>query len=128
MTSANDITNPDGWFPGCERELDPQIREALASRYNPELPPLTSLTPQEIRAAMPDALPAVMVPIGSSRDLTTPGPAGSIPMRIYLPEVLNSREAIVFFHGGGFVFGSINTHENIARLLCRSTGRPVISS
>ncbi|HEV3309375.1 MAG TPA: alpha/beta hydrolase [Chloroflexota bacterium] len=115
-------------FPGSDKPLDPQIREVLAARFNPDAPPLTSLTPEQVRASMPPGLPEVLAPIGSTRDLEAPGPAGPVSLRLYRPEAIVNRDAIIFFHGGGFVFGSIDTHENIARLLANSTGRPVISA
>jgi acetyl esterase len=115
-------------FPGSGKSLDPQIRQVLADRFDPDAPPLTSLTPEQIRASIPPGLPAVLAPIGCTRDFVAPGPAEPIPLRLYRPESIANREAVVFFHGGGFVFGSIDTHENVARLLATASGRIVISA
>lgn len=51
----------------------------------------------------------------------------NIPIRIYQNKHSNDHGIILFFHGGGFTLGSINTHDSIARLLCRYTNRSVIS-
>ena len=62
--------------------------------------------------------------VGSVRDLTIPGPDGAIPARLYLPES-PAREAhpgplplLVYFHGGGRVLGSIESHDLVCRALC----------
>lgn len=62
------------------------------------------------------------------RDLAIPGPAGTIPARLF--DARASREpgpAVVFFHGGGFVIGDIDTHAGIAAEMARTLDLPVIS-
>src|SRR5207302_1575562 len=51
-------------------------------------------------------------------DRTWPGPGGSLPLRLYVPAgVPAPGPALVYFHGGGFVLGSLDTHEGACRLL-----------
>jgi acetyl esterase len=51
-------------------------------------------------------------------DRKIPGPAGPIPVRIYVPRgVANPAGALVFFHGGGFVLGSLDSHDPPCRVL-----------
>lgn len=60
------------------------------------------------------------VQVGAVEDFTILGPAGSIPVRLYKPE--NSSEPVpvlVFFHGGGFIRGSINSHDGLCRRLVK---------
>ena len=55
-------------------------------------------------------------------DLTIPGPAGPLPARRYDPPGAGLGDgplpALVFFHGGGFVFGDLDTHDELCRMLC----------
>jgi acetyl esterase len=71
--------------------------------------------------------PATLAPVRTVEDATIPGPAGEIPIRIYRPDLDGPVPTMVFFHGGGFVIGSIDTHDDHARLLCRDVGIVVVS-
>lgn len=57
------------------------------------------------------------VPVGSVEDRTIPGPAGDLAVRIYRPAADGPRPTVVFFHGGGFVIGSLDSHDGVARRL-----------
>ena len=62
------------------------------------------------------------------RDLTIPGPAGDIPARLF--DVRERREpgpAVVFFHGGGFVIGDLDTHAGFTAEAARALDLPVIA-
>jgi acetyl esterase len=62
--------------------------------------------------------------VGSVEDVT----GGPVPLRIYRPEGEPATEVpVVFFHGGGFAIGSIETHDVQVRNLCRATGAVVVS-
>ena len=56
------------------------------------------------------------------------GRGGGIPVRGYYPEAQGTLDAIVYYHGGGWVIGSIDTHDAYCRELAASTGRAVFSS
>ncbi|MDT5363484.1 MAG: acetyl esterase [Mycobacterium sp.] len=74
-------------------------------------------------AAMVDADVAVGV-----TDTSLPGPAGAIRARHYVPvNTVGSEPLLVFFHGGGFVIGDIDTHDGLCRLICRDAGVHVLS-
>jgi acetyl esterase len=68
------------------------------------------------------------VPVGKT-DGELPGPSGALPYRIYRPQQPAARPlpALVFFHGGGCVFGDIDTHDGLCRMLCAESGCAVIS-
>ena len=54
------------------------------------------------------------------RDLSIPGPAGPLTVRHYSPVNTRGTEPVlVFFHGGGFVVGDLETHDGLCRLMCR---------
>ena len=67
------------------------------------------------------------VPVATVEDRTIPGPAGEIPARIYTPGAPAPRPVIAFFHGGGFVFCSLDTHDGTCRRLANATGAVVVS-
>ncbi|GAB3142367.1 alpha/beta hydrolase [Amycolatopsis stemonae] len=63
-----------------------------------------------------------------TRDSSWPGPGGPLPLRLYEPAGLPSPgPAIVYFHGGGIVLGSLDTHEGACRLLAEEAGVRVLS-
>jgi acetyl esterase len=59
-------------------------------------------------------------------DAAVEGPAGSIPVRVYHPGNDRPLPALVYIHGGGWVVGSIDTHDKIMRLLAIRSGAAVI--
>lgn len=58
--------------------------------------------------------------------VTIPGPAGTIPARHYRPAEQGA-PLLVFYHGGGFVFGDLETHDSACRLICRDAGVHVLA-
>jgi acetyl esterase len=112
--------------------LDPQIAEILQLMQQLGAPTLASGTPEQARAGMRLMTvdmrdPATLAPVRSVSDSTIAGPAGDIPVRVFRPEADGSVPTIVFFHGGGFVIGDLDTHEDQTRLLCRDVGAVVVS-
>jgi acetyl esterase len=65
--------------------------------------------------------------VASVEDRMVPGPAGDIRVRIYTPDAPAPRPVIAFFHGGGFVICSVETHDGLARRLANVTGAVVVS-
>lgn len=65
--------------------------------------------------------------VRSVEPATVPGPGGPIPVRIYRPEAEGTLAATICFHGGGFVFGNLDTYEPPARRWCAGAGQVVIS-
>jgi acetyl esterase/lipase len=65
----------------------------------------------------------------ATEDLVLPGPAGALPARWYLPNQAppDLNAGIVYFHGGGLIAGSIDTHDRIARSLAHATGCRLMS-
>jgi acetyl esterase len=58
---------------------------------------------------------------------TIPGAGGDIGVRIYRPDAEAGRPMLVYFHGGGWVVGSLESHDGVARFLCRLAKCVVIS-
>ena len=65
--------------------------------------------------------------VATVEDRVIPGPAGDLPVRIYTPDAPAPRPVIAFFHGGGFVICSVDTHDGLARRLANATGAVVVS-
>jgi acetyl esterase len=58
---------------------------------------------------------------------TVPGPGGAIPVRIYIPQAPQPLPALVYFHGGGWVRGSLQTHDVLCRMLANAAACAVVS-
>lgn len=94
------------------KEFNAKLEQMLAA-----VPPLTSMTPVELRAAIAErggfAGPIVRVDWGEDRAIA--GPAGEIPLRVFVPEVV--RGVYLHLHGGGFCLGSqANQDPRLARI------------
>jgi len=64
-----------------------------------------------------------------TRDVNIAGPAGAIPVRVYSPKECAPTMApgLVFFHGGGWISGNLDTHDGVCRLLALDSGVRVIA-
>ena len=67
------------------------------------------------------------IPVGSVRDITIPVDGATIGARVYTPEGDGPHPIVMFFHGGGWVICSLDTHDNIARTICRDADALVVS-
>lgn len=67
------------------------------------------------------------VSLDAIRELTIAGPGGPLRARHYVPKVSGPRPLLVFFHGGGFVVGDLDTHDEPCQLLCHHAGVHVLS-
>ena len=72
-------------------------------------------------------MPRVDDGLAAIEDTTVPGPAGDLPVRIYRPQGAGPLPVIVYFHGGGWVVGSIETHDATTSALAARSGCAVIS-
>ena len=60
-------------------------------------------------------------------DLTIPGPDSTLRARHYRPGVPEAAPLLLFFHGGGFVVGGIESHDGLCRMICRDAAIHVLS-
>jgi acetyl esterase len=106
--------------------LHPQIAEILATLPPP---PDGPLDPVAMRAGDEARVPplAERLPLHNVEDATVPSDAGDVPVRIYTPTETPTHGVIVYFHGGAFFLGSLNTHDHVARSLARETGCTVVA-
>lgn len=114
--------------PQIAAKLDPQIAAMLANA--PEFPAAGSIPAQALRKAVRDssvAIPGPDVAIGAVEDRTINGPGGDLPVRIYTPVGTGPFPIVVYFHGGGWVVGDLDTQDMIARGLCAGSDSIVVS-
>ncbi|MFJ9693128.1 alpha/beta hydrolase [Kitasatospora sp. NPDC101183] len=116
---------------GTRGAVDPPIAAILE-----QINAITGLSvreadPEELRAAdrqLREASPAPpRIEVGSVRDAVVPGPAGDIPVRVYRPEAEGPVPTVVFFHGGGWVTGDLDSHDLVTRRICRDVGAVVVA-
>jgi acetyl esterase len=107
--------------------LDPQLA-GLLDLVNAAEKKMHEGTPAEARAAFRtltvDFLkPEDVVPVGSVEDLTVAGR----PARLYRPAGAGETPTLVFFHGGGFVIGDLDTHDQTCRRICAGAETTVLA-
>ncbi|MCM1972439.1 MULTISPECIES: alpha/beta hydrolase [Streptomyces] len=106
--------------------LHPEIAKVLAGL---PAPPPGPLEPAAMRAAEEADVPPAeeRLPLHTVEDLTADTDAGDVPVRVYTPTDAEQHGLLVYFHGGAFFLGSLETHDHIARALAKETGLKVVS-
>ncbi len=106
----------------------PQAQQLLDLIAESGAPPLTEMTPEEARQ-----VPAILMELVGSgpdvalvRDIDIPGPAGVIPARLYEP-VPDPLGTVVYYHGGGWVIGSLDDWDAVCRALAVASGLRLVS-
>ncbi len=108
--------------------IDPSFLPfATDRRFQTRRPP-ADLSLDRMRAAADAAMiEATPPPVFAAEDRNLSVSAGTLAFRIYRPHPGERLPFVVFAHGGGFVWGSIDTHDGLCRRLCRETGAAVVS-
>jgi acetyl esterase len=106
--------------------IDPEVRaigEAIGAGFD-----ITQVDLPTTRQTIDEAARLGPRPeIADVQDRLIPGPAGEIPVRIYTPDAPAPRPVLVYFHGGGWVFCSIETHDAVCRSIANGVGCSVVS-
>ncbi|MBO0775068.1 MAG: alpha/beta hydrolase, partial [Actinobacteria bacterium] len=97
-----------------------------------DAPPMHAGTPETARTGFRQLTvgtrtPEQAVPVGSVEDRDIAGADGPLPARVYRPEGAGPFPIVAFFHGGGWVIGDLDTHDNLARHICRAASAIVVS-
>jgi acetyl esterase len=108
--------------------VDPAIQATLDAVGGPDAPDLSDMTVEEARAtiAMLAALDGEPEEVASVEDRTIPGPAGEIPVRLYR-SAEPSGAILIWYHGGGWAIGDLETADPTVRKLANRTGALVVS-
>lgn len=84
-------------------------------------------TPEELREGMAASRVPSPVELPSVEDRTVPGPGGDIPVRVYRPVLDTVLPVTVFFHGGGWVVGDLESHDHLCRVIADKAGCVVVA-
>jgi len=109
--------------------LDPQIRALRDQRERDGVPPLYTMSLADARAADLASIRAgggEPEPVYEVASMKIPGPAGELPLRLYRPARERPLPALLYFFGGGWVLGTIDTADGVARSLANSSGALVV--
>jgi acetyl esterase len=93
------------------------------------MPPLGSASVPETRQGF-DGIAAFGGPppeIARVEDRRIPGPAGDVSVRIYTPKASGPLPLVAYYHGGGWVIGTLDTHDAACRHLAKRAGAVVVS-
>ena len=104
--------------------------QKLMRAMNDAFPDLSTMSAEEARAVLVGRRPPVvnLDDVATAEDLLIPGQDGDVPVRVYRPHGgSESRPAVVFAHGGGFVLCDLDSHDSFCRAMSRHTETVVVS-
>jgi acetyl esterase len=112
--------------------LDPQAKALLDFIGITSQPGVETLSTQEARgrfASLAEMRKQMGAPefVHSVEDVKIPGPGGEIPIRIYTPDVTKPAPALIYYHGGGWVLGDLESHDHVCRAIANQVGCVVAS-
>lgn len=111
------------------RTLDPEM-QFLLKLQRLEGPPVESLAISKGRRQILSSskLTGGKQPIGAITDRSIDGPGGPLPLRFYTPRGLKGpAPALVYFHGGGWIYGDLDTHDAFCRVLAEEAQVRIVS-
>ena len=109
--------------------VTPEVRSILDFIEAAGGPPPDDPSPEEMRESYTALNALASRPeVVSVTDRVVPGPAGDVPVRVYVPtDGPGPRPVLVYFHGGGWVIGDLETHDGTVRAVATGSGVTVVS-
>jgi acetyl esterase len=109
--------------------LDPQARMILDQMAEAHNPPLNEQSVSEARqgATAMASMQGPLEPVAGVEDRALAGPGGDLPVRIYVPSGNGPFPVVMYFHGGGWVIGDIESSDGLCRSLANASGCIVVS-
>ncbi|WP_439888364.1 alpha/beta hydrolase [Pseudomonas sp. MBLB4123] len=108
--------------------LDKQIAAVLSQFSGQPQPDFSRLDAASYRQVVDHMMPPLPgAEMAEVRALRVAGAAGPLEARLYRPSAESNLPLLVFFHGGGFAFGTLDTHDNLCRSLAALTDAAVVS-
>ena len=109
--------------------LDPQAQALDDAMAKLNLKPIEDSTPEEARESMRSRTAALgpFADVAAVTEHRVPVAGGEIALRLYSPGGAGPHPALVFYHGGGWVIGDLDTHDGVCRSLTNAAGCMVAS-
>src|SRR5688572_19104268 len=113
--------------------LHPDARAFIDLLIERKVPPTHTLTPADARRFYRERRTVTQPQPGEVaevRELSAPGPRGAIPLRYYRPLGSDAKAVLpvlVYYHGGGWTIGDLDTHDTLCRELCNLSGCAVVA-
>lgn len=110
-------------------QIHPQMAAVLEQFKDASPVDFVNTPVSDIRELMDHmAFPSADLPMHEVRELSAPGGDGqAMKLRLYRPSTEQAAPVMVYFHGGGWCIGTLETHDNLCRHLARITGMNVVS-
>ena len=108
-------------------ELHPQMATAIEELRQDGFPEWHAMSVDRARRFEDEVFTADGPAVDRIRNHTIPGPAGDIPVRVYQPAVETPAPVLVFYHGGGWVTGTLDSVGSICRRLAERIGCVIVS-
>ena len=114
-------------------DVHPDVAALIAAGRAAGSKPFEAMSPEEARIAYAARRELLQLPadvVAEKRDFTVPGPAGPIPVRLYRPSGAAADSVLpclVFCHGGGWVFGNLESHDGLCCRLANEAGACVVA-
>jgi acetyl esterase len=111
-------------------ELHPKLKEILALPPDPNEIPVETMAPADARVSFEKDLKSVDGPkpdVFRISERKVRGAAGDLTVRVYEPADGTARPALVYFHGGGYIRGSLDTHDSSSRIIANHSKAVLIS-
>jgi acetyl esterase len=103
------------------------LLDQMKAAPGPSIADLGAVAGREMYRAMGSMLDLPRGDIAEVRDIAIPGPAGAVPARLYRNHKATSGDVLVFFHGGGWVIGDLESHDGLAAEIARRSGLTVVA-
>ena len=107
--------------------LDPQAQAVINAVNDLGLPAVWEVTPEQARINAAARPRPVGPEVSAVENRSIPAPDGDVPVRIYTPEGDGPFPILVWYHGGGWVIGDLDSADPTARHLCKGAGCVVVS-
>src|SRR5256712_2633420 len=117
------------WRRGDTMPLQASAKAFLDDRAAMGVRPVQELSVEQARAQTIRIAQAMGPgePVARTEDRAIPGPLGAIPIRLYTPQDRSSLPVLVYFHGGGWVVGNLETVDQFCRMIANAAGCIVVS-
>lgn len=107
--------------------IDPYLQQILEAMAASGLQLPDPMTAEGLRAVMDAPMPMPEIPVAEVRNVEVAGAAGPMAARLYHPAPGEIRPLALLMHGGGWVMGTLDTHDALSRVLARDSGCAVLS-